>query len=289
MSTHWEQEAISTNIPVIETIMPLGDATEAVLQLRGDEHAGLRGFDKELYKVVCLREQEKYKKRLIVLLVGDAIENSSKRSIGHGYDLLEPDPAKQIGTMQEVYKELSKNLYNSKWKNMKRVTMDNGEHARIFGVIGNHEYRSRKDSGIWLNDQIYEDKGIVNAGIRCIIRLILTKKKPKMEKIYNIYLSHRLTNSAAGVSHATLLKNFKKTKGDIVGADIYACGHYHTHYIDYDVKFTSDGKREKVMYIVNPSPLNYVEYSDWALYSPNFSGIGTNIYLPIDRNMYGII
>ena len=104
--------------------------------------------------------------------------------------------------------------------------------------------------------------------------------------MFRIYLSHRLTNSAATISHATLLRNFQKKKADIE-ADIYVCGHYHRRFIVDDYKFNAEGKRKKVMYVCNPAPFSTVEYSEWALYSPSKSGMFVNLHLPIDEDAWG--
>jgi len=288
MATYWEQEEVSNDIPVYNVDMKLNNKSYCVLQIRGDEHYGLRGLDEQFMIETLKTQQQKYRNNMLVLNTGDAIENSLKKSIGHNYDVQESDPDIQIKKIIEIYDELDKHLYGPKFNTMKACNRRSTRQARRFGVIGNHEYRTRKATGQWLNNLIYSGKGVVDAGIHCLINLNLTNSELKLKKSYRIYMAHRLTNSASAISHATLLKNFQKKKADI-DADIYVCGHYHRKYIDSDIKFTKDGKRKKVMYVCNPAPCLLTEYAAWAQYSPNDTGIFVNLYLPIDGNMHGII
>jgi hypothetical protein len=288
MATYWEQEYVTHDIPVHEINMQLVGSTEAILQVRGDEHYGLRGLDDELMVTVLKSEQKRNRKNMLVLNTGDCIENANKRSIGHGFDIQEPDPVIQIREMVRIYENIDKHLYASKWRTMKSCKNRNPTHARKVGVIGNHEYRTRKDTGIWLNKELYGNKGTIDAGIHCLIHFTIWTKKPKIEKTYKIYLAHRLTNSAAGISPATMIKNFQKKKADI-DADIYVCGHYHRRFVLPDIKFNSEGKRKKVLYACNPAPCLMAEYAEWALYSPSESGIFLNLQLPIDDNPKGTV
>ena len=98
-------------------------------------------------------------------------------------------------------------------------------------------------------------------------------------------LFRSLTNSATSITHSTMIKNFQKTKGNIQ-CDIYACGHYHRRFLISDHRYDEKGKKQKVMFISNPSPAEATEYGTWGLYPPTGAGYYTNMYLPVDPNMY---
>jgi len=167
---------------------------------------------------------------------------------------------------------------------MKPITRTRVKHARRFGVIGNHEYRTRRTSGIWLNKRLYgpEVPGCIDGGIHGIVSLKLINKKLKLKKTYKIYVAHRLTNSSASISHSTFMKNFNSKKADIE-ADIYVCGHYHREFIGSCTKYMSNGRRKKIMYVCCPSPAMNTEYGTWAMYKPAQSGYCTKLFLPLGK------
>jgi len=285
----WEQSEITSDIPVYNVEFPI-TGSELVLQVRGDQHIGLNCIDLEEMEAEYLASQREYKDNMFVIDTGDFIENGLKTSIGHNYDLGIPDPDEQMIRAKALQIRLDKDLYGSSYNKMKPITRRTTKHARRIGLLGNHEYRSRKEAGVWLNKELYGMKGVIDGGIRCILNLTVVNKQLKMRKTYTIHMAHRLTNSSAGISHTTMIKNFKATQAKIP-CDIYACGHYHRRCLIADHRYDIKGKKHKVMYISNPSPADATEYGTWGLYSPTGAGYYTNMYLPVDPNKfaYGMI
>lgn len=280
----WEQDEAPLNIPVYN-IRQIITHPFLTLHVRGDQHLGVAGIDVEEMVEVLKREQDQHRGHIFVVDTGDYIENSLKGSIGHNYDVSIPDPDKQLALALHTQETLDKHLYGeSEYKAMKPVTRRSYKHARRVGLLGNHEYRSRRTSGIWLNKQLFAGKGVLDGGIHCIINLELVNKKLKLKRVYRVYMAHRLTSSSESISYATILKNFAKKKGD-VDADIYVVGHYHKRFIQSDVKYDANGRKKRVMYVVNPSPVGQSEYAIWNLYSPVQSAYYANLYLPIDPTM----
>ncbi|MCP3683997.1 MAG: hypothetical protein GY861_15050 [bacterium] len=276
----WEQSEVPVNIPVYNIEFQLTTQSFIALHVRGDQHLGLKGLDLEQLELDYKREQDTYRNHILVLDTGDWLECNNKTSVGHGQDVLISDTTIQMNMAKEFQDRVDQHLYGTKrFKSMKACSRKVTKHARRVGVIGNHEYRVRKNSGIWLNTELYSGKGVIDAGIHCILSVTLINKKLKLSKNYRIYLAHRLSNSG-GVSLATLLRSFDKKKGD-VDADIYVCGHYHKKLIIPGVKYTSAGKKKKIMYVCNPAAFDNTEYARWAQYSPIESNSFAQIYLPI--------
>jgi hypothetical protein len=279
----WEQTEVPGNIPIYNIEFPI-TGTELCLNVRGDQHIGLACVDVDEVVRVLMHEQNKYKDNMFVLDTGDLTENALKSSVGHNYDMLLNDPEKQIKAALAMQDKLDRNLYGEALFNrMPACTRTRTKHARRLGVLGNHEYRTRKESGIWLNKRLYGGKGVIDGGVQCIINLKIMNKKLKMSKTYRIYIAHRLTNSAAGIKMETMMANFRKKKADIP-ADIYVCGHYHRRFINPDYKYDTKGQKQKVLYVSNPSPADVTEYGLWGLYSPAGAGYHINVFLPIDPN-----
>jgi len=287
----WEQSEVQEKIPLYRITLDLeGKNTEGVLNVRGDEHLGVIPLDIPEMISVFKNEQEKYAGRILVLEPGDWIENGHKSSIGHNYDLAISDPADQVNICKEIQIDLDKNLYGSSYSSMEPCLKTNHAHTRRVAVLGNHEYRDRRETGKWLNRDLFASKGVLDAGIHCLLLVTVQNKSLGLRKKYRIWMAHRLTNSAASVGYSTLLRNFAKKKADI-SADIYVCGHYHRRTLLSDVKYGPDGKKRKVLYAVCPSPVENTEYAVWAQYSPTRSSYFINIFLPIEahKDAYGYV
>lgn len=286
----WEQSEVPLSIPVYNVELPI-QGSYATLNVRGDQHIGLNCISVEDMIEELMEEQEKAKGDMFSIDTGDMIENALKRSIGHNYDIGIPDPDEQIRVALDMQEVLDEHLYGAEtYRSMKACNRRTTKHAKRIGFIGNHEYRTRKESGIWLNKQLYSGRGVIDGGVHAIINLTVVNKKLRLRKTYRIYAAHRLTNSSGGITHETMIKNFKKKKADIQ-ADIYVCGHYHRRIVGVDHRYDSNGKKQKVMYVSNPSPAHTTEYGTWGLYSPTGPGYHTNIYLPVDKyeNPWGTV
>ena len=198
--------------------------------------------------------------------------------------------------MQEILKEIITYQYGS--TAFKKAVMDSKNptqsmlnSCRAVGCCGNHEYRTRKQTGQWLDRDLYSPAKILSVGMQAILELTLVNKKLKMSKAYKIYVAHRPSSSSCS-SLAGLQRNLVKKRGDIPGCDLYVFGHFHKRIILPDGFMNSDtGTFRKVLYVINPSPMYDCEYADVAGYSPLVTGYHVNVYLPIDENKshYGIV
>lgn len=179
----------------------------------------------------------------------------------------------------------------SAWNSYVAPDEENHEDAKAVGVGGNHEYRTRKMSGQWLDKELYAPAKILPMGMEGIIELTLINKKLKLSKTYRIYVAH-----APGKTNATsiesILRAFRKKQTNLPGIDVIVFGHYHKRFIQSDGYFDSmTDTFKKVLYVINPSPLCRVEYALVAGYPPIEKGYSIEIYLPLDQDKqpYGII
>lgn len=264
--------------------------SELVVQVRGDQHYGVKGVDKDLMTKTLLEEQNQHKNNLFVIDTGDTIENHLTTSIGHGYDIEIKDPQEQIDHMREMFIDLNKHLYGEKeWENINFGNKKNLTNCLHVGVTGNHEYRTRKTAGIWPSKLIYNPSKTLDLGIDALINLKIVNKKIKKSKEYLLYIAHR-PKSSNSTSIERIITTCRVKKGDIP-ADIYVYGHFHKRIIFPDATYDKDGNFKKVLYVVNPSPINGIEYAQWYGFSPVASSLFTNFYLPIEnhKDAYGIV
>lgn len=268
------------SIPVYKITVPI-TKTELVLSIRGDFHYGVAGVDLADMIKIYKREQDQHRGNQFVLYTGDLVENCLNSSIGHGYDLKVRDPHQQKTDVRDALIEVQRHLYESRFS---KVQPENLKGVLSAGVIGNHEYRSRNASGQWIEEEMYGPAKILNLRINGIIELTIVNPKLKISKLYRLYISHR-PNKSNATSIEAILRNMKRRKGDI-SADIYVYGHYHRRVIYPDGAYDSDGTFKKVLYVVNPSPISYIEYADWSGYSPLAAGWYVNCYLPLEQDRY---
>ena len=271
---------MDNSIKIFNITVPI-TRSELTLRVSGDYHYGLRGVNLNEMVRVLKREQDQHRGNQFVIYPGDLVENNLTTSVGHGYDIEIRDPDKQVEDVKDALIELQKHLYGSDFRKRKK---DNVTGCLSAGVIGNHEYRSRNAAGIWLQKQMYGPSKVLDMKVQGLINLTIENKKLKMKKTYRIYVNHRPNNSNATAVERILLQ-CKRKKADIP-ADIYVYGHFHRRLIHPDGAYDQDGKFKKVLYVINPSPIMYVEYADWAGFSPLSSAWYTNIRLPIDRDQY---
>lgn len=227
------------------------------------------------------------------ILTGDLVENQLKTSVGHNYDVLLSDPAVQKQDMIDILKETNEYLYGkaafSKLKLQKDAT--NFKNVLSVGVEGNHEYRTRKTSGQWLSREMHQAAKIVDMKFGGIIELTISNAKLKMQKTYRIYVSHRPSKTDA-TSIEAISRAFKRKQSMFPGVDIIIFGHFHRRFISSDGYFDSrKDEFKKILYVVNPSPLKDMEYSEEAGYPPLKVGYSVNVFLPLDplAQCYGIV
>jgi len=271
---------MDNSIPVYNVTVPITKSA-LTLSVRGDFHYGTRGVDKDEMVRVFKREQDQHRGNQFVLYTGDIVENNLNSSVGHGYDIEIRDPDDQVKAMKDALIQVQRHLYGD--AEFKKVDMKS-QRILSAGVVGNHEYRTRNTAGIWLQEQMYLPAKIMDMKVQGLINLKIVNQKLRMEKTYRIYVSHRPNNSNA-TSIELILRSSKKKKAD-VPADIYVFGHYHRRLIHPDGAYNQNGQFKKVLYVVNPSPIMYMEYADWAGFSPLSSAWYVNVYLPLDQSSY---
>lgn len=271
---------MEANIKVYNVTVPI---TRSALTLRicGDFHYGIAGVEKDNIERVLKNEQDQHRGNQFIIYTGDIVENNLNSSVGHGYDIAIRDPADQVKEMKSTLISLQQHLYG---RNEFKKIQASGSNVLSAGVIGNHEYRSRMTAGIWLQEQMYNPSKIMDMKIQGLLNLKIVNRKLKLEKTYKIFISHRPSNSNAASSEY-VMRAAKKKKGD-VSADIYVYGHYHRRLIIPDGMYNENGRFKKILYVVNPSPIAYVEYADWAGFSPLDSAYYVNVFLPLDSQMY---
>jgi len=261
--------------------------SELTVSVRGDFHYGVNGICEQEMIQVFKDEQEK-NKDIFTIYTGDLIENNLKSSVGHGYDLKVKDPSIQKETMTNALIEVNKHLYGSSFNKVKLKT-NSLIGCKSVGCIGNHEFRSRKEAGLWIMKEIYEPAKILDLGMNGLVNIEVVNNKLKLSKTYTLFIAHRPFHTNA-TTVESIIRACRKKRGD-VPADVYIYGHFHRGIIIPEVAYDPSGRRKKVLYVVNPSPIEKIEYADWAGYSPLESSWTKKFYLPLDpfKDPYGTV
>lgn len=289
MSKAPKKKEAMPNIPVYKVVFDITSAV-ATLSVSGDFHFGVRG----VYEEEIVEELTKCKKDVFRIFTGDNSENSLKTSVGHNYDVMIPDPTDQKdGAIRILTRVMKYQIGSKNWSSYKAPTEENHVNAKAVGVGGNHEYRTRKLTGQWLDKEIYNAAKILPMGMEGIVELTLRNKKLKLSKTYRIYVSHApgKANTSA-TSNEAILRGFRKKQSSLPGIDIFAFGHFHKRFLQSDGYFDSiNNKFRKVLYVINPSLLTQSEYAIEAGYPLLEKGYSIEVYLPIDEDEqpYGII
>jgi predicted phosphodiesterase len=174
----------------------------------GHIHFGTTETDEEFLKLII----NKIKKRnAYVVLMGDLIDCGLKESPGASVYTNKLSPGEQI-------KEIVKLLYTIR----KRI---------LSSVIGNHELRVLKSSGIYVNDIICDSLNINNGRAQVINNIKIGKE------LYPIFAFHGRAN---GTTTESRVNQYKKML-EQVEAEIYLFGHTHdTHLRVFDKRIYKD-------------------------------------------------
>lgn len=277
----------SASLPLYKITVPI-TGTTLHLSVSGDYHFGVKGVSVDDITKCLKAENKEFKGNLFRLYMGDLIENALKTSVGHNYDIDTPDPQVQKDTMKKALLDVSKDLYGTKFKSIKLGSMSN---VLQLGCTGNHEYRSRKMAGQWIERDMYHPAKIPAIGTRAIVELTATNKKMRVSRKYKIFFAHRPSSTTA-TSEEAILRCMRRKRAEIPGCDIYAFGHFHKRFIFPDGYFDTDtGEFKKALYVVCPSPMANIEYADVAGYAPLLTGYTVRVQLPLDPNQqpFGIV
>lgn len=176
-----------------------GDHDHLVVFPIGDIHLGSPHFNpKHLMKV--LREVEANRENARIVILGDVIENATKRSVGAGVYEQVSNPLEQVKKAVEIFRPYA---------------------DLIDGVVtGNHELRAYKDSGIDLMEDFcarlgIEDKYLGYSGI--VVHSI-------NKRAYVTYVWH---GAGGGAKPGGNLNRIEEQVKVVEGCDIYLCGHVH--------------------------------------------------------------
>lgn len=189
-----------------KTITVLGDWFN--LYVFGDWHLGSADSDQKRIEDTAKFLSKKKSSEAGVILVGDLIENVLPGSKGTPFELSIPDPDKQAETACDYIRSFS--------------------HLILGSVEGNHELRSRKRTGQFVNKSMMEkiygpDAKNRYLGLNGLIHLTFKNSKGKKLYTYTIYVTHGNGNSS------TLSGKYMKIHSlrDMAKADIYVQGHLH--------------------------------------------------------------
>ena len=171
------------------------DVDELKLFGFGDWHYGHRDCN-----VKKIKEEIEYMKETNskIILMGDLLENSNRRSIGAGIYEQIMTPMKQL---EDVYEMLS-----PVWQNVLMI------------LDGNHEYRTFKECGFNPTQILADRLGVPYAGFEGFVKINVKKQK------YTIYATH-------GSTGARFLWTKMKAVDDVaryIDADLVMYGHTHT-------------------------------------------------------------
>lgn len=266
--------------------MPITGA-EAILNVCGDFHYGADGMTDKNEIIDALNAQaDAHRGNIFRVFTGDLIENSLKTSVGHNYDVGISDPAEQKADMIDILTDTNRYLYGCKaWNSLsvsKLSSKSTHEGILSVGVEGNHEYRTRKLAGQWISSEMFNASKVLDLKINAIIELTIYNKKLKAEMKYKMFISHRLSKTN-GCSSEAVLRGFMKKQSTLPGIDLIVIGHTHKRFIAPGSYTNTDtGELRKVLYVVNPSPMQAVEYAQEAGYPPLEAGYFINVHLPLD-------
>lgn len=273
-----------SKVPVYKITVPI-TKHELTLSIGGDWHYGVRNVSKDNIIESAHKESDQHRGNIFRIFTGDLIENALKTSVGHNYDISIPDPQEQKDQMQDILKEIMEYQYGKaafNKININRTLRD----CRAVGCCGNHEYRTRKQTGQWIDRDMYNAGKILSVGIQGIIELKVVNRKLKLEKVYRIFVSHRPSTSSTS-SLSGLMRAVHKKRADVPGCDLYVFGHFHKRVITPDGHYDSKtGEFKKILYVINPSPMYDCEYADVAGYSPLVTGYHVNCFLPLEKNKF---
>ena len=271
---------MSTNefekIPVYNIEVPITNDS-LIIQLRGDQHIGHRSISINEMLAAELKNVKKHKDHIIILDTGDMIENNIKGSVSDPHETNIPDIDDQIKEALKYQEKIDNVLYANTDLSKKLKVKD----MRRFGVLGNHELRSRKQTDTWLHTSLYTGNGVIGNKFHCLINITLVNKAKKLRRTHTVYLTHRLAKSGV-VSQSTIINHFQRFKGDIPAAQIYVCGHYHQNFAMSDTRYDMQGSKQKLLYVINPSAVNS-EYAAESMFGPINNNYFTNITLPINK------
>jgi hypothetical protein len=227
-----------------------GDADELIIVAIGDLHLGSPHYHDETLRET-LRFVDEYRERCRILLPGDICEVATKGSVGAGVYEQILTPPEQINRAVEIFRPYA---------------------DLIDGVIiGNHEMRVYKDTGVDLLAEVFcpklgiEDKYLRYQGV---------VKYAWNNRAYNVALWHGAGGGKRPGSAINKVNEMKNT----VFADVYLMGHVHRLGSTKEDYFIPDPQHMKMRritqaYVVTGSALEYEgSYAEMMGLTPSTKG-----------------
>ncbi len=226
------------------------DARKLWMVPLGDIHLGHPTCDvKKFLETVDFIKKNNYK----VILMGDLIECANKGSVGAGWVEQTMSPQEQLDTIAEILKPIKENI--------------------IVNLVGNHEIRAWKDTGVDLSKVLSQYLEIPYGGYATFVYFRVGKQG---------YVVHAQHGSTGGRYNHTKMMAAKRTASH-TEADLYLYGHTHSLMSDSEEKRFYDrrakGVRIRKQYtVLTGSFLSYEgSYAQMKNYNPTRKGVA-NIY-----------
>ena len=237
-----------------------GTHDEVIVYPIGDIHIGSPHYNPKVVKK-HLKEIEKNRENSRILLMGDLIECATKNSVGAGVYEQTMTPEEQVEEAIKLF-EPYKDLIDG-------------------AVLGNHEFRAFKDTGVDLMKSICRGLGIVDRymGYYGVVNIAWNSRS------YHLAVWH---GAGGGSSVSGALNKLKKQR-NVVLADIYLMGHFHRRTADTEMFLVPDpynkNMRELIQYfVITGSALGWEgSYAEMAGLNPQTPGfpkiiLGGKIY-----------
>lgn len=160
----------------------------------GDIHLGSPECDTEMLKSIV---QKIKKRKAKVILMGDLIDLGLRESPGASVYEQSMSPSQQVKEIVKILTPIKDQIISS--------------------VVGNHEYRLSRASGIDMGELIATSLGCNYGKYQCVNNIKLNNQ------IYNIFSTH---GSGSGQTTESRINSFKKYLEQI-DTDVIAAGHCH--------------------------------------------------------------
>lgn len=217
----------------------------------GDIHYGQEACDVEAVEETVDYLSKKDPKNYGVVLTGDLIENVIIGSKGSPFEMSEPDPDKQVDKVSELLTPIKKHI--------------------LMMCDGNHEDRTKKNTGISPSKCIARNLGCTYVGYHGILELTLQHKSHK--EVYDVYVEHGCGSVPKNISsRIAKMESIQKQ----IDADIYIKGHvHHKNAVSKEVWKKRNGimVKRKVMFTSNGSYLMDPEYAIRSGFEPTTPGV----------------
>ncbi|MBI4151864.1 metallophosphoesterase [Candidatus Woesearchaeota archaeon] len=200
----------------------------------------------QLSKFLRYVEWAKKTPNVLIMLLGDLMENAIPTHIPEAMFEQTKSPAQQFSELYTILKPL--------------------RHKILFGITGNHELRTWKKVGFDPTEWFCRELRIPYREFGCYQTI------QAGDQSYLLAVHH---GASAGVANAKI--DLDKLRKIYEGAEIYCAGHNHFLYAQAFQRFTYDAERQKKMlrdiwYVRSGSFMGYAKYAESRLMEPIKTG-----------------